>query len=128
MKGRLKFDANADGGGAVGTGLRYGVGLALNRPAFPLGTLTVNLVGCLLIGGLATWFGERLEINEGMRLAILVGFLGGFTTFSSFGLETIRLMETGRMGAALVYVGASNLVGLLAVWAGIKIVGRLIAA
>ena len=55
------------GGGALGSGLRYGVGLWLNRPAFPMGTLAVNLLGCFLIGGLATWFGQRLALSEGVR-------------------------------------------------------------
>ena len=109
------------GGGALGSGLRYGVGLWLNRPAFPMGTLAVNLLGCFLIGGLATWFGQRLELSEGVRLAVLVGFLGGFTTFSSFGLETVRLMESERMMAAIAYVSVSNLVGFLAVWGGMKL-------
>ena len=109
------------GGGALGSGLRYGVSLWLNRPAFPMGTLAVNLLGCFLIGGLATWFGQRLELSEGVRLAVLVGFLGGFTTFSSFGLETVRLMESERMMAAIAYVSVSNLVGFLAVWGGMKL-------
>ena len=115
-------------GGALGSGLRYLVGLWLNRPGFPIGTLTVNLVGCFLIGGLATWFGQRVGVSEGLRLAILVGFLGGFTTFSSFGLETIRLVESSRMGPALAYVAVSNLVGCLAVWFGIKVVTTLTQA
>ena len=106
-------------GGAVGTGLRYGVGQSLSGAnQFPLGTMTVNLVGCLLIGGIATWFSHMADLSETLRLAILVGFLGGFTTFSSFGLDTLRLLEAGRVGAAVSYVLVSNLVGLLAVWAG----------
>ena len=112
-------------GGALGSGLRYGVGLWLNRPAFPMGTLAVNLLGCFLIGGLATYFGQRLELSEGVRLAVLVGFLGGFTTFSSFGLETVRLIESERMMAAIAYVTVSNLVGFLAVWGGMKLATTL---
>ena len=108
------------GGGAFGTGLRYWISTALNRDAFPIGTLTVNLVGCLLIGLLSTWFSHLLNISDAVRLGIIVGFLGGFTTFSSFGLDTIRLIEDGRMTSALTYVVVSNLVGVLAVWIGIK--------
>ena len=115
-------------GGALGSGLRYGVGLWLNRPSFPVGTLAVNVVGCLLMGGLASWFGQRFEISEGLRLSILVGFLGGFTTFSSFGIETIRLMELGRMGTALAYVGLSNVLGLVAVWGGMTVVSTFSSA
>ena len=62
-------------------------------------------------------------MSEAVRLAIIVGFLGGFTTFSSFGLDTIRLLEDGRILAAGGYVLTSNLVGILAVWLGIKTVG-----
>jgi CrcB protein len=114
-------------GGAVGTGLRYGVGQGLTRANdFPYGTMTVNLVGCLLIGALATWFSQMADLSETVRLAVLVGFLGGFTTFSSFGLDTLRLLEAGRMGAAVTYVLVSNLVGLLAVWAGAQATKALV--
>lgn len=109
-------------GGAIGTGLRYGVGQVLDRANhFPFGTMTVNLVGCLAIGALATWFSHKADLSETVRLAVLVGFLGGFTTFSSFGLDTLRLLEAGRMGAAVSYVLVSNVVGLLAVWAGAQV-------
>ena len=109
-------------GGAVGTGLRYGVGRTLDEAnTFPYGTLTVNLVGCLLMGILATWCTQAAEVSETVRLAILVGLLGGFTTFSSFGIDTLRLMESGRMGAALAYVLVSNAVGIGAVWLGAQV-------
>ena len=109
-------------GGAVGTGLRYGVGRALDEAnTFPYGTMTVNLVGCLLMGILATWCTQVAEVSETVRLAILVGLLGGFTTFSSFGIDTLRLMESGRMGAALAYVLISNAVGIGAVWLGAQL-------
>ena len=110
-------------GGALGCGLRYWVSQALVRPdQFPMGTLTVNLVGCFLIGVMATWFGQLADLSEGIRLAVIVGFLGGFTTFSSFGLDTVRLLEDGRIAAATTYVLMSNVIGILAVWGGIKAV------
>jgi fluoride exporter len=106
-------------GGAVGTGLRYGVGQSVGGAnQFPIGTMTVNLLGCLLIGALATLFSQMADLSETLRLAILVGFLGGFTTFSSFGLDTLRLLESGRIGAAVTYVVISNGVGVFAVWFG----------
>ena len=94
---------------------------------FPVGTLTVNLVGCLLMGILATVFGQLADLSETLRLAVMVGFLGGFTTFSSFGLDTIRLLEDGRIGAAITYVLMSNVMGILAVWMGMKAV-RLVTS
>ncbi|MBR59349.1 MAG: fluoride efflux transporter CrcB [Myxococcales bacterium] len=111
-------------GGAAGTGLRYGLaglGQRLAPGGFPVGTLSVNVLGCLAIGVLAAWFSVTQagsDVREEVRLALLVGVLGGFTTFSSFGLETLRLMQAGQSGQALLYVGLSNGLGLLAVWVG----------
>jgi fluoride exporter len=114
-------------GGAAGTLARYGTALTAARwsarLAFPLGTLAVNLIGCFLAGLLAGMFVERVAVREDVRLALLVGFLGGFTTFSAFGLETFALGRDGRAGAALVNVLASNLLGILLVWVGYR-VGR----
>ena len=110
-------------GGAVGAGLRYGLSLVLNPPigaGMPWGTLTANVVGCLLIGWLSSMVSEA---PEAVRLGILLGVLGGFTTFSSFGLETIRLMQAGEWAIALTYALVSNGVGLLAVLLGLKIAG-----
>jgi len=117
-------------GGGFGSGLRYLVAGSLQKQmssGFPLGTLTVNLVGCLLIGLLATWFSGALEVREQVRVAILVGVLGGFTTFSSFGLETVSLVQRGQWGSAMLYVAVSNIVGFVAVWAGIRMVSGSVA-
>jgi len=111
-------------GGAVGSALRYAVSLFMGSklgPEFPYGTLTVNVTGCLLIGLLGVmlvgpWWGR-----EEVRLAILVGCLGGFTTFSSFGADALGLIEQGRWTAAMVYVSVTNIAGLIAVWAGDRI-------
>jgi CrcB protein len=114
-------------GGALGTGARYLVSNPLNgstAEGYPYGTLAVNLLGCLAIGFLATALTEVLVRDE-LKLALLVGCLGGFTTFSSFGLETVSLMQHGRFAAALSYVLISNVCGLALAWVGFKAAGAL---
>lgn len=108
-------------GGAVGAALRYGVAAPLQRPigdAFPVGTLTVNVLGCFLIGLLATLFAGPIPLKEEHRLALLVGVLGGFTTFSAFALEALSLVQRGHPGRAAAYVVGTNLLCLAACWAG----------
>ena len=106
-------------GGGLGSLLRHAVSASAQAAysrgdpgRFPVGTLLVNVVGCLLIGALASWCGRR----EPMRLLVLVGLLGGFTTFSSFGLEAVRLIGLGHPGKAIGYIAATNAAGLAAVW------------
>ncbi len=101
-------------GGALGASLRYLTGLAVG---FPYGTLSVNVAGSLAIGVLAVY----LLGNKGNSAAapfLITGVLGGFTTFSAFSLDTIRLLEQGRTGAALAYVLASVGLSVLACAAG----------
>ncbi|HEX8687681.1 MAG TPA: fluoride efflux transporter CrcB [Pyrinomonadaceae bacterium] len=86
--------------------------------AFPAGTLAVNLLGCFAAGLLFHLMQERQAFNETARAAVFVGLLGGFTTFSSYGLQTFELLREGRAGAAALNVVASNLLGLLMVFAG----------
>jgi len=115
-------------GGAVGSALRYAVSLSMGSklgPDFPYGTLTVNVLGCLLIGLLGVLLTGPWEVRDEVRLAILVGGLGGFTTFSTFGADTLAMLDAGRWSAAATYVTVSNLAGLGAVWAGSR-AGRLI--
>ena len=94
-------------GGAFGAVARHLVGLAV---AFPLGTLTVNVLGSLAIG--FVWAHFTAKGLHGWLPLVLTGFLGGFTTFSAFSLDTMRLIEGGRVGAALTYVAASVLLSL----------------
>ena len=101
-------------GGGLGALARYltslGVGSAWDG-SFPLGTFLINLLGCFLIGVLAG-LSERTSVDPQLRLFLQTGILGGFTTFSSFGLETVQLVHRGEWGTAAVYVLGSNLLGL----------------
>ncbi len=110
-------------GGGAGAVLRYlvsGWGQRLAGGVFPAGTLTVNVVGCLLIGFLAAAFAGPHLIRDEVRLALMVGLLGGFTTFSSFGYETLALVNDGQWRYALLNVALNNGLGLLAAWAGYR--------
>lgn len=114
-------------GGALGAVARYQLSLWVHArwpSAFPTGTLVVNLIGCLLIGVLAGTLDSRMELSPAVRLFLGVGILGAFTTFSTFELETLLAIERGHAGVALSYVAASVIVGLAAVWLGLRI-GRL---
>jgi CrcB protein len=109
--------------GGVGSVLRYllaGWSQRLLTGAFPLGTLVVNLTGCLLIGFLSAAFADRLLIREEYRIALMVGLLGGFTTFSTFGLETFALLNDGQFARAAANVALQAGVGVTAVWLGYR--------
>jgi len=86
------------------------------RSDFPIGTLAVNVSGCLLLGFLITLFAERLVPSPHLRAALTIGFLGAYTTFSTFAYETLRLGEDGAPARALLYVVASVGLGVLAAW------------
>jgi len=114
-------------GGSIGTAMRFGaVSLAqrLNpahtdaTPVWPWGTFIVNMLGCFAIGSLATAFDSRLPLREEWRAAILIGVLGGFTTFSSLAWEGLTMVNAGQIGRAVLYVIASNTLGLGLAWAG----------
>lgn len=111
-------------GGGLGSISRYGVSLLsvkLFGDRFPAGTLSVNLAGCLLIGILFSMGTERNFIGPSARLFLMTGFMGGLTTFSSFGLESVNLARTGLMDLSLINIAANNLGGLAMVLAGIFI-------
>ncbi len=106
-------------GGFLGAAGRYLISLAWQGrgPEFPMATLIANLVGCFLIGGIA-YFVLRGGLHPGYHLFFVVGVLGGFTTFSSFSLETLGLVERGRFNLALLYVGLSLIGGVVLTWLG----------
>jgi fluoride exporter len=113
--------------GAVGTLSRYGLqGLVQIRTGstFPYGTLLVNLTGCLFLGFLGQLTLNRVLVSADLRIAIAVGFFGGYTTFSSFGWETAKMLEDGEWLPAAAYVGASVIAGLLLSVAGIRLANR----
>jgi fluoride exporter len=110
-------------GGGIGAVLRYGVSSLVyqySSPTFPLGTLVVNLTGSFVIGVLGGLF-ERAIVPPDLRTFLQVGVLGGYTTFSSFGLETTQLLRDGEGLLALANVLASNIGGLLLVIAGFSV-------
>ena len=113
--------------GAVGTLARYGLqGFVQVRTGgtFPYGTLLINLSGCFLLGLIGQLTVNRLVISPDWRVAIAVGFFGGYTTFSSFGWETAKMLEDGEWLPATTYVAASVVIGLLLSVAGIRLANR----
>lgn len=107
-------------GGAVGACCRYAVSLLVARAllSFPLATLTVNVAGALAAGIVAGWFWHRGLFGTPLQLFAIVGFLGGFTTFSAFSVETLRLFEDGNQPLALLNIAANLCGSLLAVYIG----------
>jgi len=117
-------------GGGIGSVLRYSAGLLVARLTptgaetphwlgmYPVATLSVNLIGCGLIGLASGMLGKPEEGHDALQLALVVGVLGGFTTFSSFGWETLSLLDAGRTGTAAAYAVISVVVGVLAAWSG----------
>ena len=114
--------------GAAGTLGRYGLqGLVQVRAGstFPYGTLLVNLSGCFLLALIGQFTLNRMVISPDWRVAIAVGFFGGYTTFSSFGWETAKMLEAGEWLWATTYVAASVAAGLFLSVAGIRLANRL---
>ena len=109
-------------GGALGSASRYLLGTwtqSISKSIdFPYGTLTVNLIGCFMIGFLSQLAEARGAFTSESRAFIFIGILGGFTTFSSFGNDTINLLRDGETFNALANIGANVIVGLFLVWLG----------
>ena len=109
-------------GGALGALLRYWTSLAVHSrlgTGFPYGTLTVNVIGSLLMGFLYIWFVDRLAMGPAMRGFLFIGVLGAFTTFSTFSLETLNLIESGQLGKAIMNVVVSVIVCITAAGLGV---------
>lgn len=116
-------------GGFIGSIARYTLGGAIlsmtAQQRFPWSTFAINVLGCLAIGLLAG-LAERQEMfGSGARLFLFTGLLGGFTTFSAFGMDAVFLLRRGEMLVAALYAGASVVLGITAVWVGIKLIALL---
>lgn len=108
-------------GGAIGSVGRYlvdGWVLQLAGPHFPSGTFVVNVLGCLLFGVVAGAADERFMLAPGGRAFLLIGILGGFTTFSTFTFETLQLVRDAQFARAMLNVAGQVVLGFLAMWAG----------
>jgi CrcB protein len=116
-------------GGLLGSLVRYKLGgLVLHHTAgwrFPLSTFVVNLLGCALVGILAGLAEQRHELSATLRLFLITGFCGGFTTFSAFGFETFYLLRRHELAWACANVVVSVVAGLAAVWVGWRVVQLL---
>ncbi|HZW59624.1 MAG TPA: fluoride efflux transporter CrcB [Woeseiaceae bacterium] len=122
MKTALINAAMVGTGGFLGALFRYGLSGLVHRQVplstFPWGTLTVNLAGCLCIGAVAGLAESRQLFGPELRLLLMIGILGGFTTFSTFGFETFTMLRDSEYLGALGNVGANVILGLVLVWAG----------
>ncbi|MCJ8509613.1 fluoride efflux transporter CrcB [Rhizobium lemnae] len=115
-------------GGAFGSVCRYLTGILMTRlmgSAFPWGTITVNIVGSFAIGLLTELVARRFDASLEIRLLLVVGILGGFTTFSSFSLDTVALIEKGAVSSAVIYVFSSVVISLVSTFAGFAL-GRAV--
>jgi len=107
--------------GLIGTLIRYWLSTFVARQygePFPWGTLAVNLIGSFFAGAIYHLADDRFLISPTLRTVILIGLLGGFTTFSSYGLQTFTLLRDGQIGLATLNIAVSNVLGLLMVWVG----------
>jgi CrcB protein len=115
-------------GGALGALCRYGAGKGIQGTAageFPLGTLVVNLVGCLVMGIAFQKIESGQFTSEAAKLFVLTGLLGAFTTYSTFSLEAFNLLKESLFAQAAIYLGAHLFAGLAAIWGGMQI-GRIL--
>ena len=111
-------------GGGLGSMLRYATSLLMQRfypHAFPVATLIVNVLGCLLIGVLIALLGKSTTLQADVKLLLVTGFCGGYTTFSAFAYENIQLLQSGQYQAAVLYIFSSIVLCLLAVWCGMLV-------
>lgn len=113
-------------GGALGSVCRYGLSTLVQRlssPFFPYGTFVVNVLGCLVFGVIMGAARQRFVLGPPERAFLLIGILGGFTTFSTFTYETFALLQDGEFGRALLNAGGQVVCGLVALWAGYVVAG-----
>ena len=112
-------------GGGIGAAIRHGVNLTAFRLVgigFPFGTLFINIVGSFVMGLTAEYFALKAGLPQHLRLFLTTGIYGGFTTFSAFSLETALLYERGDIAGAIIYVAASVILSIGALFAGLAVI------
>jgi fluoride exporter len=117
-------------GGALGSVARYGFNAGVTRAVgngYPWGVLLANVLGCFLMGIVTAYFLQRAAADDILKLFLTTGFLGGFTTFSAFSLDAMRLVHGGQMGSAASYVLASVALSIVAVFVGYSLMRTLAA-
>ena len=108
-------------GGALGSIARYWVGSTIAGRMgirFPYGTLIVNITACIIIGFSLTYMSRRADMNPALRYLIPIGFIGAYSTFSTYEWETLTTLRSGAFFLAALYAGGSLILGLIAVWGG----------
>jgi fluoride exporter len=116
-------------GGALGALSRYSFNAGVSRAIgenFPWGILLVNVLGCFLMGLASAYMIEKMPAQDGLKIFVTTGFLGGFTTFSAFAYDTMKLIQSGHSSSALFYVTATVLLSIIAVFAGFAL-SRILA-
>lgn len=111
-------------GGGLGSIFRFLTSLLTAKyysNAFPLATFAANILGCFLIGLLIGILGQNIQTNQSLKLLLITGFCGGYTTFSAFASENISLLQTNNYLTTIIYITASILAGLFAVWLGLTL-------
>lgn len=113
-------------GGAIGSIARYWVGSEVSSrmgTRYPYGTFLINITACLILGFSITYLGKRVELNPAWRFLIPIGFIGAYSTFSTYEWETFSSLRSGAFLFAALYAVGSLLVGLIAVWGGSLLAG-----
>jgi len=105
-------------GGGLGSVCRFLVSVALPKFSFPLATFSVNILGCFLVGFISAYFNSHSNLAPNLKLLLITGFCGGFTTFSAFGFEKVNLLQNGNYATFFLYVFSSVILGILAVFLG----------
>jgi CrcB protein len=115
-------------GGGLGSMARFWVGSTVGGRLgvrLPYGTLVVNLTACVILGFTLTWLGERAPMSAAMRYLVAVGFIGAYSTFSTYEWETLATLRSGALALALLYAVGSMAVGLAATWCGAAVAEAL---
>ena len=108
-------------GGAMGSILRFFIGWWIGTKNFPLSTFLINVAGSFIIGLISAYCLKNESFSSNWKVVLTVGLCGGFTTFSTFSLENLQLIQNGKFAMAAFYTATSFLLGILAVWAGFKL-------